>query len=191
MTVNRRRRPLTLALVMAAALAGPAAGAAADGPALNLRATAAPAANDGPLTIELTRWSTEAERAPLVTALSAPTPAPASAPPAGAAAGRAGRAGRGGRRSAAGPAGAPDHRDQGRADRGLRVGRPASPATRSSTRGAGQPLAAARASSSSPIAGWGRIRRTGPRRRADRATRNSRCSSCASMRTALVTASPR
>jgi hypothetical protein len=75
---------------------------------LNLRATAAPAANDGPLTIEVTRWSTDAERAPLVTALSAPAPARASAPPggaapAGAAAGRGGRAGRGGARGGAAP----------------------------------------------------------------------------------------
>jgi hypothetical protein len=103
MTVNRRGRPLTLALVMAAALAGRAAGAAADGPALNLRATAAPAANDGPLTIEVTRWSTDAERALIVTALSAPAPTRASAPPADAAAGRAGRAGRGGARGGAAP----------------------------------------------------------------------------------------
>ena len=53
------------------------------------------AAHGTPLEITLFHWSTDAERAPLVTALSAPTPpsqAPA-APPSG----RAGRGGRGGR----------------------------------------------------------------------------------------------
>jgi hypothetical protein len=48
------------------------------------------------LTITLSRWSTDAERAPLIAALSAPPPAPAraAAPPA-AAGGRAGGRGRG------------------------------------------------------------------------------------------------
>jgi hypothetical protein len=73
----------------------------ADDPALTLHATpigagAAPAS----LTIELFRWSSDAERVPLMTALSAP-PAPAdSAPPAG---GRAGRGGRGARGAAPPP----------------------------------------------------------------------------------------
>jgi hypothetical protein len=56
-----------------------------------------------PLTIELFRWSTDAERAPMLAAL---VPQPAAAPPAGeatgrAAAGRGGRAGRGGGRGGA------------------------------------------------------------------------------------------
>jgi hypothetical protein len=75
----------------------------ADGPALKLRATVigagAPAA---PLSIELFRWSTDVERAALLTALAAPPPAPPSAP-AAPAAGRAGRAARGGRGAAAPP----------------------------------------------------------------------------------------
>jgi hypothetical protein len=72
----------------------------ADTPALTLKASVvtsgAPAA---PITIELFRWSTDVERAPLLAALAAPRPAPASVTPAPAApaAGRAGRAGRGGR----------------------------------------------------------------------------------------------
>jgi hypothetical protein len=73
----------------------------AEEPALRLRATAigrdAPSA---PWTIELFRWSTEAERAPLLTALSAPLPAPPAASPAE---GRAGRGGRGGRGAAPPP----------------------------------------------------------------------------------------
>jgi hypothetical protein len=54
------------------------------------------------MTIELLRWSTDVERAPLLAALSAPPPSPPSAPaaPAG---GRAGRAGRGGRSAAPPP----------------------------------------------------------------------------------------
>jgi hypothetical protein len=58
------------------------------GTALNLRATVANPASGGALTITLSRWSAEAERAPLMAALAAPRPAarPAgSAPPAGAA----------------------------------------------------------------------------------------------------------
>jgi hypothetical protein len=69
------------------------AGVPADTPALSLRATVIGAASDAPLTITLSRWSTDAERAPLLTALTAPVPAPAAAPPP--AAGRAGRGARG------------------------------------------------------------------------------------------------
>jgi hypothetical protein len=73
----------------------------ADSRVLTLRATVigagAPAA---PLTIELFRWTTDQERAPLMAALSAPPPPPPApvAPAAGRAAGRGGRGGR-----AAGP----------------------------------------------------------------------------------------
>ncbi len=70
----------------------------AEEPALRLRATpiggGAPTA---PWTIELFRWSTEAERTTLLTALSAPLPPPPAASPAE---GRAGRGGRGGRGAA-------------------------------------------------------------------------------------------
>jgi hypothetical protein len=77
----------------------------AEEPALKLRATVVGAPAEVPLTIHVLRWSSDAERAPLLAALSAPPP-----PPAGAAAetaaparGRAGRAGRGGRGGAAPP----------------------------------------------------------------------------------------
>jgi hypothetical protein len=65
--------------------------------ALKLRASLVGAnvqATTAPLTIELLRWSTDAERAPFLTALAPPPPAPA-APAAGQAAGRGGRGGRG------------------------------------------------------------------------------------------------
>ncbi len=68
--------------------------------ALSLRATVVPAAGAA-LTVTLFRWSTDAERAPVLAALKAP-PAP-PAPPAGAAAGRGGRAGRAGGRGGAPP----------------------------------------------------------------------------------------
>lgn len=81
-----------LALVLAAATEAP--------PVLDLRAAMTGPSSGGRLTITLFRWSTDAERSPVVAAMTAPPPAPA--PPAGAAAGRA--AGRGGR---AGGRGAP------------------------------------------------------------------------------------
>jgi len=63
----------------------------ADGPALQLRASGiGAAAAVAPMTIELWRWSTDTERATLVTAFSAPPAAPKPA-----AAGRAGRGARG------------------------------------------------------------------------------------------------
>ena len=69
-------------------------------PALKLKASVIGAgAPAGPMTIELFRWSTDVERAPLLAALAAPPPVPPSAAPA-APAGRAGRAGRGGRAAA-------------------------------------------------------------------------------------------
>jgi hypothetical protein len=65
--------------------------------ALNLRAKVVSAATGGALTITVYRWSTDAERAPLLTAVSAPPPPPPAAAPAaaGRAAGRGGRGGRG------------------------------------------------------------------------------------------------
>ena len=62
--------------------------------ALSLRATVTGATAAGSLTITLSRWSTDAERAPLFKALSAPAPAPPP-PPAAPPAGRAGGRGRG------------------------------------------------------------------------------------------------
>jgi hypothetical protein len=71
--------------------------------ALTLKASVIGAgAPTAPMTIELFRWSTDVERAPLLAAMTAPPPAPPSAappPPAG----RAGRAGRGGRAGGAPP----------------------------------------------------------------------------------------
>lgn len=92
--------PLIAALVVVGT--GPAV---AEGPALKLRATPVAAGTSAPpLTIELSRWSTDVERAPLLTALSAPPPSPAPAAPAAApAGGRAGRAGGRGGRAAAPP----------------------------------------------------------------------------------------
>jgi len=92
-------------LILGAAIAVAASLVHAEGPALTLHVrSAAAGAAAGPMTIELIRWSTDAERAPLIAALSAPTPPPAaSAAPAaaGRGAGRAaGRGARGGRGAA-------------------------------------------------------------------------------------------
>jgi hypothetical protein len=77
--------------------------ATAEDAVLNLRAKVVPAATGGALTVTVYRWSTDAERTPLLTALSAPPPPPtppaaAGGPqgpplPAGRAAGRGGRGG--------------------------------------------------------------------------------------------------
>jgi len=84
------------------ALHGVVGAATADAPALSLRATVIGVAPDVPLTITLFSWPTETERAPLLTALSAPARAAApAAPPAG------GRGGRGGRGRASLPAPGP------------------------------------------------------------------------------------
>ena len=73
----------------------------AEEPALRLRATAiGGGAPSAPWTIELLRWSTEAERTSLLVALSAPPAAPRAPSPAD---GRAGRGGRGGRGAAPPP----------------------------------------------------------------------------------------
>jgi hypothetical protein len=91
MTVCSR---LAVAVVLLLALAFGRRTAAGDRAALSLRATIAGAATPGALTITLSRWSTDTERAPLLKALSAPAPAPAPAAPA-APGGRAGGRGRG------------------------------------------------------------------------------------------------
>lgn len=95
MTVSSRRRSVGVAVAMGLACVVAAGPAFADGLELKLRAHAiGNAASTPPLTIELFRWSSDSERAPLVAALTAPPPAPTAAAPA---AGRAGRGGRGGR----------------------------------------------------------------------------------------------
>jgi hypothetical protein len=81
-------------------------GHAAENTALKLRATVIGPASAAPLTIELFRWPTDDERAPMIAALAAPPPAPpAPSAPAGRAAGRGGRGGR-----AAGPPPSPIER---------------------------------------------------------------------------------
>lgn len=106
--IGNRRSSLVLgpwALIVGAGLVH------AEGPALTLHArTATASAPAAMMTIELFRWPTDAERAPVIAALSAPAPPPAaSAAPSASAQGRgtgraaAGRAGRGGRGAAAPP----------------------------------------------------------------------------------------
>jgi len=94
-------------LVLGAAVIVTGSLLAADGPALTLHARGTAAgAPPGAMTIELFRWSTDAERAPLIAALSAPTPPPAApaSPAPGRGAGRAaGRGARGGRGAPAPP----------------------------------------------------------------------------------------
>ena len=74
-------------IAIVVALAGGGHTVSGDTAALSLHATIAGPAAAGALTISLSRWSTEAERAPLVAAFAAPRPAPAAppapAPPAG------------------------------------------------------------------------------------------------------------
>jgi len=98
-TASSRAIPAGFALATVLAFHPVDGPALAEGPALALRAVAAGAV-EVPLTIELLRWSTDAERAPLLAALAPPTPAPqpSPSPAAGDGGGRGGRAaGRGGR----------------------------------------------------------------------------------------------
>jgi hypothetical protein len=89
---------LAAAVVAAGVVAGAVgASATADEPALQLRAAVVGASVETTLTIELLRWSTDTERAPVVIAFAAPPP---PTPPPAAAAGPAGRGGRGGRGAA-------------------------------------------------------------------------------------------
>jgi hypothetical protein len=94
---SSRTVPVGVALAVGLTLLLGAGPMFADGTALTLRATAIGGGGpSAPWTIELFRWSTETERAPLLAALAAPVPAPpVAAAPAGRAAGRGGRAGRG------------------------------------------------------------------------------------------------
>ena len=99
MTVRRTTTFVAAATALVLAFEAGGRTASSDMAALSLRATITSEATAGALTITLSRWSTEAERAPLLAALSAPpppTPAAASAAPPPAS-GRAGARGRGGR----------------------------------------------------------------------------------------------
>ena len=95
---NSTTRVLFAAAAMVSLALGIAAGQQL---ALRLRATLVDS-KEAPLRIELLRWSTDAERAPLMTALSTPPPAPPAAAPAPSAEpsaegqGQGGRGGRGG-----------------------------------------------------------------------------------------------
>ena len=62
--------------------------ASGDTAALRLRVTIPSLADAGALTITLSRWSTDAEREPLLAAFAAPPPSPAPPPAAAAPAGR-------------------------------------------------------------------------------------------------------
>jgi len=73
-------RRWSIAIVVA--LAGGGQTVSGDTAALSLRATITSARTAGALTITVSRWSTEAERAPLVAAFAAPRPAPATPRPA-------------------------------------------------------------------------------------------------------------
>ena len=89
MTVGSRAIRVAAAIALVQALEVAGSTTSGDTAALSLRATTTGAATTGALTITLSRWSTEAERAPLVAALAAPPPPPARpAAPAGGAAGR-------------------------------------------------------------------------------------------------------
>ena len=100
MTVSRR---LVVEGVVVALLAWHVNAVSALGEETALKLRGVPvgaAATESPLTIDLFRWSTDAERNPMMTALApppAPTPTPAAAPAAGAGRGGGGRGGRGGR----------------------------------------------------------------------------------------------
>ena len=120
MIANSRAILVAAALLLGVVLSPRAGLIAADNAALTLRASVVGGAAALPLTIELFRWSTDAERAPLVTALN-PPPAPAT--PAGAAPGAPAAAGPA--RRAGGRA-----RARGGARRGGGAGTPASPAAR-------------------------------------------------------------
>ena len=121
MTVTGNSRPTMIALALALTLHAGMAGA--EEPALTMRAVAIGQAGAAtPLTLELLRWSTDAERAPLLTAIAPPPPAPPSPPAAAGPAGRGASAGGGGRAAQA-----------GRGGRGGRGGAPASPIDRLTT----------------------------------------------------------
>jgi hypothetical protein len=92
--IGSRRTILATGLALAAVAW--TALAAADDPVVKLRGVIV-GANEAPLTFELERWSTDAERAPFVAALVPLPPAPAPAPAAAAAGGRGGRGAAGGR----------------------------------------------------------------------------------------------
>jgi hypothetical protein len=96
MTVSNAARAAATLAVMFAVCAGVRTGA--DTPALTLRAAVVGTPAPGnTMRIELFRWSSDAERAPLLAATAAMNrpPAPAPAPEAAPAAGRGGRGGRG------------------------------------------------------------------------------------------------
>lgn len=80
------------ALLLTVAFGAPTA--AGDAAVLSLHATTLGPATAGALTITLSRWSTDDERAPMLTALSAPPAAPARAAAPPAPGGRAGARGR-------------------------------------------------------------------------------------------------
>jgi hypothetical protein len=89
MTVGGRVTSVAVTIALVQALEVAPSTASGDTAALSLRATITSAVTAGALTISLSRWSTDAERAPLIAAFAAPAPAPprpaAPAAPGGAA----------------------------------------------------------------------------------------------------------
>jgi len=106
MTVPKVRWAMTVVAtsVLVLAIEVGARSASGDAAALSLRATVTSAVTAGALTITLSRWSTEAERAPLLAALAPPPPAAPAAPAAAGGAEGRGRGGRGAPQPPPGPA---------------------------------------------------------------------------------------
>ena len=113
MTVTGNRGHRLAAVISVAFVLSVAAGVRGEQGVLDLRAAIVGESTVPTLRVEVSRWSTDAERAPMVTALSTPPPAApsATAPPAGTAApatgpapqpAAGGRGGRGGRGAAGG-----------------------------------------------------------------------------------------
>ena len=103
MTVGGRVARVAAAIALVQAVEVARSSASGDTAALSLRATITSAATAGALTISLSRWSSDAERMPLITAFAtfaAPPPAP---PQPAAPAGPGGAAGRGRGRGAPPP----------------------------------------------------------------------------------------
>jgi hypothetical protein len=81
MTVGSRLASVAVAIALVQALEVARSTASGDTAALSLRATITSAATAGALTISLSRWSTDAERAPLMAAFAAFAAPPPPAPP--------------------------------------------------------------------------------------------------------------
>lgn len=95
MTVGDRVARVAVAIALVQARGVARSTASGDAAALSMRATITSTATAGPLTISLSRWSTDAERAPLIAAFAAFAAPPPAPPRPAAPAGPGGAAGRG------------------------------------------------------------------------------------------------